>query len=186
MTGNTSSTILFATDKIAVANSAPVDSISVSDKFRVSATGSNVVTVEGNAVIQSNLISMSNLAVGRQVPNETAHIQEALGSGYRGRGRRRGGGIKSTGQMAIHANDAGAGDSHTSLLLKAGASTAREAKIDVRGGDSNTCVAFSTLDAERMRLTSSGNLGLANVQPTRKVNCDRQHSVDRVIGCDLR
>ena len=170
VTGNTSSTILLATDKIAVANSAPVDSISVSDKFRVSATGSNVVTVEGNAVIQSNLISMSNLAVGRQVPNETAHIQGSLRLGdTAGADDDAEYGIKSTGQMAIHANDAGAGDSHTSLLLKAGASTAREAKIDVRGGDSNTCVAFSTLDAERMRLTSSGNLGLANVQPAERL-----------------
>ena len=126
MTGNTSSTILLATDKIGVANSAPLDSISVSDKFRVSATGSNVVTVEGNAVIQSNLISMSNLAVGRQVPNETAHIQGSLRLGdTAGADDDAEYGIKSTGQMAIHANDAGSGDSHASLLLKAGATTAR-------------------------------------------------------------
>ena len=156
VTGNTSSTILFATDKIAVANSAPVDSISVSDKFRVSATGSNVVTVEGNAVIQSNLISMSNLAVGRQVPNETAHIQEALGSrDTAGADDDAEYGIKSTGQMAIHANDAGAGDSHHRFCSRR--VRRPRARQDRRARRrSNTCVAFSTLDAERMRLTSSG------------------------------
>jgi len=170
VTGNTSSTVVLATDRIGVSNSAPADSISVSDKFRVSATGSNVLTVEGNAVVQSNLIAMSNLAVGRQVPNEMAHIAGNIRLGSdAGVDDDAEYGIKSTGQVTIHANDAGAGDTFSSLLLKAGATTSREAKLDVRGGESNTCVAFSTLNAERMRLTSSGNLGISNTQPTEKL-----------------
>jgi len=173
VTGNTSSTILLATDRIGIANATPLDSISVSDKFRVSETGANVMTVEGNAVVQSNLIAMSNLAVGRQTANETAHIQGSVRIGdSEGLDDDAEYGIKSTGQLSIHANDAGSGDDFASLHLKSGASAAREAAIDVRGGASNTCIAFSTLNSERMRLTSSGNLGLASTSPSERLTVD--------------
>jgi hypothetical protein len=71
--------------------------------------------------------------------------------------------------VTVHADHSGADSTSNALVLKSGPTASNVSSIEVYGAStSNTHqnIRFKTKNAERMRITSDGNIGIANTNPS--------------------
>jgi len=171
VTGNAQFSNLYTSERVIIANTNPglEHSLCIGDTLHAHATPhmGNVLVVHGNTV-STNLIATSNLAVGRYNANEKMHVE----------GNIRVGGtvgvddnserfIKSTGQLVVHANDAGTDATYSGLVLKSGPNASKVSAIEIRGTNSaDSNIVFKTNNAEKMRISNDGYVGISNIAPT--------------------
>lgn len=171
VTGNAQFSNLYTSERVIIANTNPGlhHSLCIGDTLHAHATPhmGNVLVVYGNTV-STNLIATSNISVGRYNANERLHVD----------GNIRVGGtvgvddnserfVKSTGQLVVHANDAGNDNAFSALILKSGPNASKTSSIEVRGTDSAySNIIFKTNNAEKMRISDNGYVGISNVAPT--------------------
>lgn len=177
VTGNASFSNLFSTNKVVIANTNPTEghSLCVGDVLHVHANRAQYphqLMVHGNTV-STNVIATSNLAVGLTVPDERLHVDGNIRvGGKRGVDANSQKSIVSTGDLVIHASDTGGDNLYDTLTLKSGSVSANVSAIEVVGAATTAVdqrVSFKTKNTERMRVTSSGNLGVSNTSPTEKI-----------------
>jgi hypothetical protein len=91
--------------------------------------------------------------------------------------------IKSSGQLTIAANDASTQDaSFTSLSMVSGVST-NQSVITVVGSSTLKYMSFATSNTERMRIDSTGNVGIGTSTPTQMLHIQKSGS-DNYIKVD--
>ena len=145
-----------------VANSSPTDTLSIGDVVFVNAFGGNALTIVGNTVT-SRLIT------------ESIRVQDFIeveGDS----------GITSVANVLIHADTDGPDTTSNAVTIVAGPLAANTSLINVFGARTNPqhqLIQFMTKRAERMRISSEGNVGIANTAPTDKLTVG---GTVRVIG----
>ena len=145
-----------------IANSAPEDTLSIGDVVFVNVFSGNALTVNGNTVT-SRLIT------------ESIRVQDFIeveGDS----------GITSVANVLIHADTDGPDTASNAVTIVAGPVASNTSLINVFGARTNPqfqMLQFMTKNTERMRLTSTGNLGIANTAPTDKLTVG---GTVRVIG----
>jgi hypothetical protein len=170
VTGNAQFSNLYTSERVIIANTNPglEHSLCIGDTLHAHATPhmGNVLVVHGNTV-STNLIATSNVAVGRLSPDETLHVEGNIRiGGTVGVDDNADRFIKSTGQLVVHANDAGSDDAYSGLVLKSGPTASKVGAIEIRGTTTESNIVFKTNDAEKMRISNDGFVGVANVAPT--------------------
>src|SRR6056300_322099 len=170
VTGNAQFSNLYTSERVIIANTNPglEHSLCIGDTLHAHATPhmGNVLVVHGNTV-STNLIATSNVAVGRLSPDETLHVEGKIRiGGTVGVDDNADRFIKSTGQLVVHANDAGSDDAYSGLVLKSGPTASKVGAIEIRGTTTESNIVFKTNDAEKMRISNDGFVGVANVAPT--------------------
>ena len=145
-----------------VANSSPTDTLSIGDVVFVNAFSGNALTVVGNTVT-SRLIT------------ESIRVQDFIeveGDS----------GITSVANVLIHADTDGPDTTSNAVTIVAGPVASNTSLINVFGARSNPAhqlIQFMTKKTERMRISSEGNVGIANTAPTDKLTVG---GTVRVIG----
>ncbi len=145
-----------------VANSSPTDTLSIGDVVFVNAFGGNALTIVGNTVT-SRLIT------------ESIRVQDFIeveGDS----------GITSVANVLIHADTDGPDTTSNAVTIVAGPVASNTSLINVFGARSNPAhqlIQFMTKRSERMRISSEGNVGIANTAPTDKLTVG---GTVRVIG----
>ena len=145
-----------------VANSSPTDTLSIGDVMFVNAFSGNALTIVGNTVT-SRLIT------------ESIRVQDFIeveGDS----------GITSVANVLIHADTDGPDTTSNAVTIVAGPLAANTSLINVFGARSNPAhqlIQFMTKQTERMRVSSEGNVGIANTSPTDKLTVG---GTVRVIG----
>ena len=177
VTGNASFSNLFSTNKVVIANTNPTEghSLCVGDVLHVHANRAlypHQLMVHGNTM-STNLIATSNVAIGLVTGDERLHVDGNIRvGGKRGVDANSQKSIVSTGDLVIHASDTGGDNLYDTLTLKSGSVSANVSAIEVVGAATTAVdqrVSFKTKNTERMRVTSSGNLGVSNTSPTEKI-----------------
>jgi hypothetical protein len=145
-----------------IANSSPTDTLSIGDVVFVNAFSGNALTVVGNTVT-SRLIT------------ESIRVQDFIeveGDS----------GITSVANVLIHADTDGPDTTSNAVTIVAGPVASNTSLINVFGARSNPAhqlIQFMTKKTERMRISSEGNVGIANTAPTDKLTVG---GTVRVIG----
>ena len=145
-----------------VANSSPTDTLSIGDVVFANAFSGNALTVVGNTVT-SRLIT------------ESIRVQDFIeveGDS----------GITSVANVLIHADTDGPDTTSNAVTIVAGPVASNTSLINVFGARSNPAhqlIQFMTKQTERMRVSSEGNVGIANTAPTDKLTVG---GTVRVIG----
>ena len=145
-----------------VANSSPTDTLSIGDVVFMNAFGGNALTIVGNTVT-SRLIT------------ESIRVQDFIeveGDS----------GITSVANVLIHADTDGPDTTSNAVTIVAGPVASNTSLINVFGARSNPAhqlIQFMTKQTERMRVSSEGNVGIANTAPTDKLTVG---GTVRVIG----
>jgi hypothetical protein len=145
-----------------IANSAPEDTLSIGDVVFVNAFSGNALTINGNTVT-SRLIT------------ESIRVQDFIeveGDS----------GITSVANVLIHADTDGPDTTSNAVTIVAGPVASNTSLINVFGARSNPehqLIQFMTKQTERMRISSEGNVGIANTAPTDKLTVG---GTVRVIG----
>jgi hypothetical protein len=145
-----------------VANSSPTDTLSIGDVVFVNAFSGNALTVVGNTVT-SRLIT------------ESIRVQDFIeveGDS----------GITSVANVLIHADTDGPDTASNAVTMVAGPVAANTSIINIFGARTNPefqMLQFMTKETERMRISSEGNVGIANTSPTDRLTVG---GTVRVIG----
>ena len=145
-----------------IANTAPQHTLSIGNKIFFDAVGANAVTVLGNTVT-SRLIT------------ESIRVQDFIeveGDS----------GITSVANVLIHGDTGGPDTTSNAVTIRAGPLLANTSRIDVFGASlspSHQLIQFVTKNTERMRISSTGNVGISNTSPTDKLTVG---GTVRVIG----
>ena len=145
-----------------IANSAPEDTLSIGDVVFVNAFSGNALTINGNTVT-SRLIT------------ESIRVQDFIeveGDS----------GITSVANVLIHADTDGPDTASNAVTIVAGPVASNTSLINVFGARTNPnhqLIQFMTKQTERMRISSTGNVGIANTAPTDKLTVG---GTVRVIG----
>jgi hypothetical protein len=133
-----------------VANSSPTDTLSIGDVVFVNAFSGNALTVVGNTVT-SRLIT------------ESIRVQDFIeveGDS----------GITSVANVLIHADTDGPDTASNAVTMVAGPVAANTSIINIFGARTNPefqMLQFMTKETERMRISSEGNVGIANTHHLR-------------------
>ena len=145
-----------------IANSSPTDTLSIGDVIFANAFSGNALTVVGNTVT-SRLIT------------ESIRVQDFIeveGDS----------GITSVANVLIHADTDGPDTASNAVTMVAGPLAANTSIINIFGARTNPdfqMLQFMTKKTERMRVSSDGNIGIANTSPTDKLTVG---GTVRVIG----
>lgn len=145
-----------------IANSSPTDTLSIGNVMFVNAFSGNALTIVGNTVT-SRLIT------------ESIRVQDFIeveGDS----------GITSVANVLIHADTDGPDTASNAVTMVAGPLAANTSLINIFGARTNPefqMLQFMTKRAERMRISSEGNVGIANTSPTDKLTVG---GTVRVIG----
>ena len=145
-----------------IANSSPVDTLSIGDVMFVNTFSGNALTINGNTVT-SRLIT------------ESIRVQDFIeveGDS----------GITSVANVLIHADTGGPDTASNAVTIVSGPVASNTSLINVFGARTNPefqMLQFMTKKTERMRIYSEGNVGIANTSPTDKLTVG---GTVRVIG----
>jgi hypothetical protein len=145
-----------------IANSSPTDTLSIGDVIFANAFSGNALTVVGNTVT-SRLIT------------ESIRVQDFIeveGDS----------GITSVANVLIHADTDGPDTTSNAVTMVAGPVAANTSIINIFGARTNPefqMLQFMTKETERMRVSSEGNVGIANTSPTDRLTVG---GTVRVIG----
>lgn len=145
-----------------IANSAPQDTLSIGDVMFVNVFSGNALTINGNTVT-SRLIT------------ESIRVQDFIeveGDS----------GITSVANVLIHADTNGPDSTSNAVTIVAGPVAANTSLINIFGARTNPdfqMLQFMTKKTERMRVSSEGNVGIANTSPTDRLTVG---GTVRVIG----
>jgi hypothetical protein len=145
-----------------IANSSPVDTLSIGDVMFVNTFSGNALTINGNTVT-SRLIT------------ESIRVQDFIeveGDS----------GITSVANVLIHADTGGPDTASNAVTIVSGPVASNTSLINVFGARTNPefqMLQFMTKKTERMRISSEGNVGIANTSPTDKLTVG---GTVRVIG----
>jgi hypothetical protein len=145
-----------------IANSSPTDTLSIGDVIFANAFSGNALTVVGNTVT-SRLIT------------ESIRVQDFIeveGDS----------GITSVANVLIHADTDGPDTASNAVTMVAGPVAANTSIINIFGARTNPefqMLQFMTKETERMRVSSEGNVGIANTSPTDRLTVG---GTVRVIG----
>ena len=145
-----------------IANSSPVDTLSIGDVVFVNAFSGNALTIVGNTVTQRLITESIRVQDFIEVEGDS--------------------GITSVANVLIHADTDGGDTTSNAVTIVAGPLEANTSLINVFGALSNPqyqLIQFMTKRAERMRISSEGNVGIANTSPTDKLTVG---GTVRVIG----
>src|SRR6056300_105331 len=145
-----------------IANSSPTDTLSIGDVIFANAFSGNALTINGNTVT-SRLIT------------ESIRVQDFIeveGDS----------GITSVANVLIHADTDGPDTTSNAVTMVAGPVAANTSIINIFGARTNPefqMLQFMTKKTERMRVSSEGNVGIANTSPTDRLTVG---GTVRVIG----
>ena len=145
-----------------IANTNPVDMLSIGDKVFINTVGANALTVIGNT------------ATGRLI-TESIIVQDFIE--VEGES-----GISSAANVIIHGDIQGGDSVSNTVSIRAGPETSNISSVEVNGAKtsaSHQTVVLKTKNTERMRVSSEGNVGIANTAPTDKLTVG---GTVRVIG----
>jgi hypothetical protein len=145
-----------------IANTNPTDTLSIGNKVFINTTASNTLTVIGNT------------ATGRLI-TESIVVQDFIE--VEGES-----GISSAANVIIHGDIQGGDSLSNTVSIRAGPQASNISAIEVNGAKtsaSHQTVVFKTKNTERMRVSSEGNVGIANTAPTDKLTVG---GTVRVIG----
>jgi hypothetical protein len=145
-----------------IANTNPTDTLSIGDKVFVNTTASNTLTIIGNT------------ATGRLI-TESIVVQDFIE--VEGES-----GISSAANVIIHGDIQGGDSVSNTVSIRAGPQASNISAIEVNGAKtsaSHQTIVLKTKNTERMRISSEGNVGIANTAPTDKLTVG---GTVRVIG----
>jgi hypothetical protein len=145
-----------------IANTNPTDTLSIGNKVFINIAASNTLTVIGNT------------ATGRLI-TESIVVQDFIE--VEGES-----GISSAANVIIHGDISGGDSVSNTVSIRAGPLTANISALEINGAKtsaSHQTIVFKTKNTERMRVSSEGNVGIANTAPTDKLTVG---GTVRVIG----
>ena len=145
-----------------IANTNPTDTLSIGNKVFINTTASNTLTVIGNT------------ATGRLI-TESIVVQDFIE--VEGES-----GISSAANVIIHGDIQGGDSVSNTVSIRAGPEASNISAVEINGAKtsaSHQTVVFKTKNTERMRVSSEGNVGIANTAPTDKLTVG---GTVRVIG----
>ena len=168
VTGNAAFNVLFATERVGIANTNPIHTLCIGSNIHAHDTGDNAFVVHGRTV-SDYFIGQSNIGVKTAAPQEALHVDGNIRlGGPRTVDANSEKFIKSTGKIVVHADDYGTDNTFNSLLLKSGAVTANVSSIEVSAGatsEATQFVKFTTKNTQRGVIDSQGRWGIGNVSP---------------------
>ena len=145
-----------------IANTNPTDTLSIGNKVFINIAASNILTIIGNT------------ATGRLI-TESIVVQDFIE--VEGES-----GISSAANVIIHGDISGGDSVSNTVSIRAGPEASNISAVEINGGKtsaSHQTVVFKTKNTERMRVSSEGNVGIANTAPTDKLTVG---GTVRVIG----
>src|SRR6056300_500527 len=139
-------------DPSGIANTNPSDTLSIGDKVFINTFGSNTLTVIGNT------------ATGRLI-TESIIVQDFIE--VEGES-----GISSSANVIIHGDIQGGDSVSNTVSIRAGPESSNISAVEINGAKTSARhqnVILKTKNTERMRVSSNGNVGIANTAPTEKL-----------------
>ena len=137
---------------VGIANTNPTDTLSIGNKVFVNTTASNALTIIGNT------------ATGRLI-TESIIVQDFIE--VEGES-----GISSSANVIIHGDIQGGDSLSNTVSIRAGPETSNISSVEVNGAKtsaSHQTILLKTKNTERMRVSSEGNVGIANTAPSEKL-----------------
>jgi hypothetical protein len=137
---------------VGIANTSPTDTLSIGDKVFINTTSSNALTVIGNT------------ATGRLI-TESIIVQDFIE--VEGES-----GISSSANVIIHGDIQGGDSVSNTVSIRAGPESSNISAVEINGAKTSAShqnVILKTKNTERMRVSSNGNVGIANTAPTEKL-----------------
>jgi hypothetical protein len=148
------------------------------------ATAATPVTISGNVQMSalrttgtaptgiSNLSPTDTLSVGAKIFANTTAINTLRVLGNTATTNLTTELVFSSSNLTIHADRFGGDSTSNVLVLKSGPTVSNVSSIEVCGANTsstNQMIRFKTKNTERVRITSGGNMGIANTSPTERL-----------------
>jgi hypothetical protein len=148
------------------------------------ATAATPVTISGNVQMSalrttgtaptgiSNLSPTDTLSVGAKIFANTTAINTLRVLGNTATTNLTTELVFSSSNLTIHADRFGGDSTSNVLVLKSGPTVSNVSSIEVCGANTsstNQMIRFKTKNTERVRITSGGNVGIANTSPTERL-----------------
>jgi len=148
------------------------------------ATAASPVTISGNVQMNalrttgtapsgiSNLSPTDTLSVGAKIFANTTAINTLRVLGNTATTNLTTELVFSSSNLTIHADRFGGDSTSNVLVLKSGPTASNVSSIEVCGANTsstNQMIRFKTKNTERVRITSGGNVGIANTSPTERL-----------------
>jgi len=145
-----------------IANTAPIDTLSIGNKVFINVYGANALTIVGNTVTS-------------RIITESIRVQDFIeveGDS----------GITSVANVLIHADTGGPDTISNAVTIVSGPVASNTSLLNIFGARTNPefqMIQFMTKQTERMRISSEGNVGISNTSPTDKLTVG---GTIRVVG----
>jgi len=145
-----------------IANTAPIDTLSIGNKVFINVYGANALTIVGNTVTS-------------RIITESIRVQDFIeveGDS----------GITSVANVLIHADTGGPDTISNAVTIVSGPVASNTSLLNIFGARTNPefqMIQFMTKQTERMRISSEGNVGISNTSPTDKLTVG---GTVRVVG----